>query len=83
MLGAIRRLFGGGREAPAAAAADAVEYKGYQIIAQPQKAPGGFLTSGLIVLENDGGGASTASSAPTPIRAPTTPATSPCSRRSA
>lgn len=55
MLGAIRRLFGGGSEAPAAAAANAVEYKGYQIIAQPQKAPGGFLTSGLIVLENDGG----------------------------
>ena len=56
MLSAIRRLFGGGNETPApAAAADAVAYKGFQIIPQPQKQAGGFLTAGLIVLETETG----------------------------
>lgn len=56
MLSAIRRLFGGRDEAAAGSpAADAVEYKGYRIIPQPQKAAGGFLTAGLIVRETEAG----------------------------
>ena len=55
MLSAIRRLFGGEAGPEAASPAEAVEYKGYRIIPQPQKQAGGFLTAGLIVQETAAG----------------------------
>ncbi len=45
------RLLGGGAEAGAAAAADAVEYRDYQIIAQPIRQGGQFLTAGTIAKD--------------------------------
>jgi hypothetical protein len=53
VLNALRRLFAGGGEKPAAA--EAVEYKGYSIIPQPRSQGGGYLTAGVIMRETAAG----------------------------
>lgn len=45
------RLLGGGAEAGASAAADAVEYREFQIIAQPIRQGGQFLIAGTIAKD--------------------------------
>ena len=45
---AFGRLAGGGGEADAAVAAEAVEYKGYRIVPAPYKANGQYQTAGTI-----------------------------------
>lgn len=45
------RLLGGGADTATSAAADAVEYRDYQIIAQPIRQGGQFLTAGTIAKD--------------------------------
>lgn len=62
IMGAVRRLFGGGTGAGSGAEADeaaadgaGVEYGGYRIIPRPTRQGGQFLTSGLIVADGPAG----------------------------
>jgi hypothetical protein len=48
LLDRLRGLFGGAREAAGAAAADPVEYNGFQITPAPARTTGGWNTAGLI-----------------------------------
>jgi hypothetical protein len=50
----LRRLFGGGSEDGAAAAAKTAEYKGFTIEARPYKEGGQFQLAGVIAKEVDG-----------------------------
>ena len=51
----LGKLLGGGEKAPAAAEpAEAIEYKGFTIIARPIKEGGQYRTAGSISLDIDG-----------------------------
>lgn len=56
-MGWLKRMFGGGGEKTAAGApaAEAVEYKGFLIYAEPTRQNGQFLTAGRIAKDTDGG----------------------------
>lgn len=53
LLGSLKSLFGGGDD-KAAAAADIVDYNGFQIQPAPERREGGWNTAGLIVKTIDG-----------------------------
>ena len=53
LLGSLKSLFGGGTE-QAAAAADPVEYNGFQIQPAPDRRDGGWNTAGVITKTIDG-----------------------------
>ena len=53
LMDTLRNLFRSGE--PAAAAAEAVEYKGYRITPAPERQPSGWNTAGLIAKTFDDG----------------------------
>jgi hypothetical protein len=55
IIDTLRRLFGGGGAAGPAAAAEPVEYRGYQITPAPQRQGSGWNTAGVIAKAFEGG----------------------------
>ena len=54
LLGSLKSLFGSGDNQGEAAAADQVEYNGFQIQPAPERRDGGWNTAGLITKTIDG-----------------------------
>jgi hypothetical protein len=54
LLGSLKSLFGGGSDGAGKAAADPVEYNGFQIAPAPAQKSGGWNTAGVIRKTIDG-----------------------------